>query len=235
MHNSPNKFQQSPRISVGFFCSVRPGVKLGKTNNSSLRMLTQQLRRQLLTPDLGQNPNNCEVRSPKPSSAWSEWTTPSLAPDRTIIRLGRLPAGELGVERTIIRFDDTQYTLHRTIIRFLWDREAEANNKKNGKGQREAWAPKPNKSESEVRIRARHTDWASPTLYATPNTPSVHAIFGVLCYHVLSSVGLYGSLWLLSCVSVQVIEILVAFPVFVLLSCYQLAHVAREPCLQAVQ
>ena len=106
---------------------------------------------------------------------------------------------------------------------------------KNGKWKEEAWTPTPNKSESEVRIRVRNTDWASPTLYASPNTPSVHAIFGLLCYHVLSSVGRYGSLWLVSCVSVQVIEILVAFPVFVLLSWYQLVHVAREPCLQAVQ
>ena len=163
----------------------------------------RQFRQHLLTPGLGQNPNNCEVRSPTRRSGCSEWTTPSLAPDRTIIRC-------------------------------LHGREAEANNKKNGKWKEEAWTPTPNKSESEVRIRARQPDWSSPTLYASPNTPSVHAIFGVLCYHVLSSVGRYGSLWLVSCVSVQVIEILVAFPVFVLLSCYQLAHVAREPCLQAV-
>lgn len=37
---------------------------------------------------LAEAPNNCEVRRPTASSAWSEWTTPSLAPDRTIIRLG---------------------------------------------------------------------------------------------------------------------------------------------------
>ena len=141
------------------------------------------------------------------------------------------------MERTIIQVLEMQHTdqhAKRTIIRFLWGREAEANNKKNGKWKGEAWTPTPNKSEPEVRIRARHTDWASPTLYASPNTPSVLVIFGVLHYHVLSSVGRYGSLWLLSCVSVQVIEILVAFPVFVLLSCYQLVHVAREPYLQAV-
>jgi len=125
-------------------------------------------------------------------------------------------------------------TLKRTIIRYSHGLEAEANNKKNGKLEGEAWTPTPNKSESEVRIRARQPDWASPTLYASPNTPSVYAIFGLLCYHVLSSVGLYGSLWLFSFVSVQVIEILVAFPVFALLSSCLLVHVAREPYLQAV-
>ena len=45
---------------------------------------------------LAEAPNNCEVRRPTASSAWSEWTTPSLAPDRTIIRLGRLPSWEAG-------------------------------------------------------------------------------------------------------------------------------------------
>lgn len=194
-------------------------LQLGKTNNSSLRMLARQFRQQLLTPGLGQNPNNCEVRRPTRSSAWSEWTTPSLAPDRTIIRLGRLTSWEAGRGAN-------NYSLFARPG--SWGEQI--TDYKEG-----TWTPTPNKSESEVRIRARHTDWASPTLYASPNTPSVHAIFGVLCYHVLSSVGLYGSLWLVSCVSVQVIEILVAFPVFVLLSCYQLAHVAREPCLQAVQ
>ena len=125
-------------------------------------------------------------------------------------------------------------TPKRTIIRYSHGLEAEANNKKNGKLEGEAWTPTPNKSESEVRIRARQPDWASPTLYASPNTPSVYAIFGLLCYHALSSVGLYGSLWLFSFVSVQVIEILVAFPVFALLSSCLLVHVAREPYLQAV-
>lgn len=158
----------------------------------------------------------------------------TLAPDRTIIRLGRLPSWEAGRGANNSSRCSKRSTPKRTIIRFSHGREAEANNKKNGKWEEEAWTPTPNKSEPEVRIRARHTDWANPTLYASPNTPSVHAIFGLLCYHDLSSVGLYGSLWLVSCVSVQVIEILVAFPVFVLLSCYQLVHVAREPCLQAV-
>jgi hypothetical protein len=146
----------------------------------------------------------------------------TLAPDRTIIRLGRSPSWEAGRGAN-------NYSL------FTRPGSRGEQQKKTAKGRREAWTPTPNKSESEVRIRARHTDWASPTLYASPNTPSVHAIFGFLCYHALSSVGLYGSLWLVSCVSVQVIEILLAFPVFVLLSCYQLVHVAREPCLQAVQ
>ncbi len=67
-------------------------------------------------------------------------------------------------------------------------------------------------------VRARHTDWSSPKPNASPNTPSVSVILWALRYYVLSSVGRYGSLWLLSCVSVQHLEILIVFPVFALLS-----------------
>jgi hypothetical protein len=36
--NRTFKTSTRPTLMRGFFCSVRPGVQLGKTNNSSLRM-----------------------------------------------------------------------------------------------------------------------------------------------------------------------------------------------------
>ena len=95
---------------------------------------------------------------------------------------------------------------------------------------------KARQSERQVRhrtspkVRVRKPDLSSPTPNALPHTPSDSVTFWVLRYYALSSVGLYGSLWLLSCVSVQGLEILVVFPVFAPLSCYLLVHVAHEPC-----
>ena len=76
--------------------------------------------------------------------------------------------------------------------------------------------------------------WANPSLRARGTPASKSAILWALHYHVLSPMGLYGSLWLFSCVSGQLFEIPVVFPVFAPLSCYLLAHVVHEPCLQAV-
>ena len=60
---------------------------------------------------------------------------------------------------------------------------------------------------------------------------SKYASFWVLRYFVLSSLGLYGWLWLFSCVSVLCLEIPVVLPVFPLLSYCLCVHVAHELCL----
>ena len=78
----------------------------------------------------------------------------------------------------------------------------------------------------------------SPRSRCDPNNSSVivhtpcaskYASFWVLRYFVLSSLGLYGWLWLFSCVSVLCLEIPVVLPVFLLLSYCQSSHVAHEP------
>ena len=77
--------------------------------------------------------------------------------------------------------------------------------------------------------------WANPSPRARGTPASESAILWALHYHVLSPMGRYGSLWLFSCVSGQLFEIPVVFPVFAPLSCCLLVHVAHEPYLQAVQ
>ena len=77
--------------------------------------------------------------------------------------------------------------------------------------------------------------WAKPSPRARGTPASKSVILWALHYHVLSPMGRYGSLWLFSCVSGQLFEIPVVFPVFAPLSCYLLVHVVHEPCLQAVQ
>ena len=77
--------------------------------------------------------------------------------------------------------------------------------------------------------------WANPSPRARGTPASKSAILWALHYHALSPMGRYGSLWLFSCVSGQLFEIPVVFPVFAPLSCYLLAHVIHEPYLQAVQ
>ena len=78
----------------------------------------------------------------------------------------------------------------------------------------------------------------SPRSRCDPNNSSVivhtpcaskYASFWVLRYFVLSSLGLYGWLWLFSCVSVLCLEIPVVLPVFLLLSCCLCVHVTHEP------
>ena len=77
--------------------------------------------------------------------------------------------------------------------------------------------------------------WANPSPRARGTPASKSAILWALHYHALSPMGRYGSLWLFSCVSGQLFEIPVVFPVFAPLSCYLLVHVTHEPYLQAVQ
>lgn len=83
-----------------------------------------------------------------------------------------------------------------------------------------------------------------PDPAASPNNSSVsvhtpclskYASFWVLRYFALSSLGLYGWLWLFSCVSVLCLGIPVVLPVFRLLSYCLCVHVVHELCLQATQ
>ncbi len=78
--------------------------------------------------------------------------------------------------------------------------------------------------------RSRCDSNNSSVIVHTP-CASKYASFWVLRYFALSSLGLYGWLWLLSCVSGLCLGIPVVLPVFLLLSYCQSSHVAHEPYL----